>query len=138
MVLLKDHNYWVYMMSSRTRVLYCGVTNSVQRRVLEHKTGRVKGFTSKYRCDRLVWMEEYGWVRNAIAREKEVKQMRRELKEALINEQNPAWADLSENCYTPDELARAGKATADSSGRRGDLRNDNELEFALEKAITHR
>ncbi len=105
------------MLSSRTHVLYCGVTNSVQRRVFEHKTGRVKGFTSNYRCDRLVWMEEYGWVRNAIAREKEVKQMRRELKEALINEQNPAWADLSENCYTPDELARAGKATADSSGR---------------------
>ena len=116
MVLLKDHNYWVYMMSSRTRVLYCGVTNSIRRRVFEHKTGKVEGFTSKYRCDRLVWLEHYGFVKNAIAREKEVKQMRRELKEALIREQNPAWADLSENWYTPDELATE-KATADSSGR---------------------
>jgi putative endonuclease len=92
----RDHRYFVYMMASRTRVLYCGMTNSLDRRVEEHKTGATPGFTSDYRCERLVWFERYQYVRNAIAREKEIKSWTRAKKLALINEQNPSWADLSE------------------------------------------
>ncbi len=76
-------------MASRTRVLYCGMTNSLDRRVEEHKTGRTPGFTSEYCCERLVWFERYQYVRNAIAREKEIKSWTRAKKLALINEQNP-------------------------------------------------
>ena len=93
----RDHHYFVYMMTSRTRVLYCGMTNSLDRRVAEHKTGTTPGFTSNYRCERLVWFERYQYVRNAIAREKEIKNWTRAKKIALIEEQNPSWSDLSES-----------------------------------------
>ena len=93
----RDHHYFVYMMASRTRVLYCGMTNSLDRRVEEHKTARTLGFTSDYRCERLVWFERYQYVRNAIAREKEIKNWTRAKKLALIEEQNPSWSDLSES-----------------------------------------
>jgi predicted GIY-YIG superfamily endonuclease len=66
----RDHHYFVYMMASRTHVLYCGMTNSLDRRVSEHKAGTTPGFTADYRCERLVWFERYQYVRNAIAREK--------------------------------------------------------------------
>jgi predicted GIY-YIG superfamily endonuclease len=66
-------------------------------RVEEHKTGRTPGFTSDYRCERLVWFERYQYVRNAIAREKEIKNWTRAKKIALIEEQNPSWSDLSQS-----------------------------------------
>jgi putative endonuclease len=92
----RDHQYFVYMMASRTHVLYCGMTNSLDRRVSEHKAGTTPGFTADYRCERLVWFERYQYVRNAIAREKEIKTWTRAKKIALIEEQNPSWSDLSE------------------------------------------
>ena len=107
----RDHHYFVYMMASRTRVLYCGMTNSLDRRVEEHKTGTTPGFTSDYRCERLVWFERYQYVRNAIAREKEIKSWTRAKKLALIKEQNPSWADLSESVR--------GRRTADPSASLG-------------------
>jgi putative endonuclease len=93
----RDHHYFVYLMARRTRVLYCGMTNSLDRRVSEHKTGATQGFTSDYRCERLVWFERYQYVRNAIAREKEIKSWTRAKKLALIEELNPSWSDLSES-----------------------------------------
>ena len=85
----RDHHYFVYIDGQPDGVLYCGMTNSLDRRVEEHKTGRTPGFTSEYRCERLVWFERYQYVRNAIAREKEIKSWTRAKKLALINEQNP-------------------------------------------------
>ncbi len=88
----RDHHYFVYMMASRTRVLYCGMTNSLDRRVEEHKTGRVPGFTADYRCERLVWFERYQYVRNAIATRKANQELEsRPRRSALIEEQNPSW-----------------------------------------------
>ena len=62
--------YWVYIMASRSRVLYIGVTNDLHRRVREHKERLVAGFTQKYRVDQLVYSEEFTDIRDAIARER--------------------------------------------------------------------
>jgi len=66
------HAYWVYIMASRSRVLYIGVTNDVQRRVREHKEGLVPGFTQQYRVRRLVYFEKFADIHAAIAREKQL------------------------------------------------------------------
>ncbi len=68
--------YYIYILASRSRNLYTGVTNHLIRRVYEHKQGLTKGFTRKYRIHRLVYFEEFPYVRNAIAREKEIKAWR--------------------------------------------------------------
>jgi putative endonuclease len=65
--------YYVYVMASRSRVLYTGVTNDLGRRVNEHKQGLTPGFTSRYRITRLVYYEEFADIRDAIAREKQIK-----------------------------------------------------------------
>jgi putative endonuclease len=71
-----------------------GVTNNLVRRVYEHKTKVVPGFTKRYGVDRLVWFEIYDDALNAIAREKEVKKWRRDWKIRLIEDSNPGWVDL--------------------------------------------
>ena len=87
--------YYSYIMASRSRVLYIGVTNDLQRRVNEHKKG-LSGFTAKYRVTRLVYFEEFAWILDAIAREKELKGWTRLRKISLIESRNPTWDDLSE------------------------------------------
>ena len=88
--------YCVYIMASRSRVLYTGVTNDLQRRVGEHKQGRTPGFTSRYRINRLVYFEEFSDIRDAIAREKQIKDWRRARRVSLIEARNPTWEDLAE------------------------------------------
>jgi putative endonuclease len=87
--------YYVYVMASASRVLYTGVTNSIERRVSEHRTGRGDGFSARYRTRELVYVEAFGDVRAAIAREKQVKGWLRVKKVALIESVNPGWKDLS-------------------------------------------
>ncbi len=89
-------NYFVYIMANRTRILYTGVTNNLERRVYEHKNSITPGFTSKYDLHRLVYYETYLDVRDAIAREKQIKGWLRAKKIALIESVNPKWQDLSE------------------------------------------
>jgi putative endonuclease len=89
--------YYVYVMASRARVLYTGVTNDLARRVDEHKRSLNAGFTSKYRVTRLVHCEEFRDIRVAIAREKELKGWKRSRKIALIERRNPTWLDLAED-----------------------------------------
>jgi len=72
------------------------MTNSIYRRALEHKRGEIEGFSSKYRCDRLVYYESFDDVLNAIDREKQLKGWRRAKKIALIESKNPRWEDLAE------------------------------------------
>ena len=91
----KEHLYFVYLMASRSRTLYCGVTSDLSTRIKQHRNGTFGGFTSQYKCTRLVWFERFVEVENAIAREKEVKGWRREKKVALIAEGNLTWEDLS-------------------------------------------
>lgn len=89
--------YFVYILASdRNGTLYIGVTNDLIRRIYEHKSKVVRGFTSRYGVDRLVWFEVYDDPATAIAREKEIKKWRRAWKLRLIEESNPQWLDLCE------------------------------------------
>jgi putative endonuclease len=87
--------YFVYIMANRGRTtLYIGVTNSLMRRVSEHRAGEIPGFSQRYNTNRLMYYEQFNDVRDAIAREKQLKGWSRTKKEALINGLNPRWADL--------------------------------------------
>ena len=92
-------SYYVYILSSRTKRLYTGVTNDLVRRVAEHKIGALQGFTKRYSINRLVHIEESDSIRPAIEREKQIKAWRREKKVALIESTNPEWDDLAEYWY---------------------------------------
>ena len=94
-----DHEYFVYILASRSRVLYVGVTNDLRRRVWEHRNGVVEGFTKRYHVHRLVWFESGNYVVSAIEREKQIKGWRREKKVALIEELNPTWEDLAKDWF---------------------------------------
>ncbi len=88
--------YYVYFMASFRQTLYVGVANDLARRVHQHKTkAHPDSFTAQYNIDRLVYFEIFGDVREAIAREKEIKGWQRGKKVALIEVQNPTWKDLS-------------------------------------------
>jgi putative endonuclease len=87
--------YYVYLLASRKYgTLYLGVTNDLVRRVYQHKNKIIRGFTSRYGVDRLVWYECYDDPITAITREKELKKWRRDWKIRLIEEANPDWLDL--------------------------------------------
>jgi putative endonuclease len=87
--------YYVYLLASRPGgTLYVGVTNDLVRRVYEHKNGVLKGFSSQYQIDRLVYFEIYSTARDAIQREKNIKHWPRAWKTKLIGDQNPTWRDL--------------------------------------------
>ena len=103
-----NHEYWVYILTSRSGTLYIGMTNSIERRMREHKSGEFDGFASKYHCDRLVYLEGFDDVRSAIDREKQLKGWRREKKIALIQKQNPRWQDLAETSGA--KMAFAGES----------------------------
>ncbi len=87
--------YYVYIMTNKSRTLYTGVTNDLGRRVYEHKQKLVPGFTSKYNITRLVYFETTEDIRAAIEREKQIKGWLRSKKVALIESENPEWRDLS-------------------------------------------
>lgn len=89
--------YFVYVMASkRNGTLYVGVTNDIARRVYEHRTGQVDGFTTRYDVKTLVYYELHRDVETAIAREKTMKKWPRKWKLNAIEEMNPTWADLYE------------------------------------------
>jgi putative endonuclease len=87
--------FYVYILASRSRVLYTGMTSDLKRRVYEHTHKLTPGFTSRYNVNRLVYYEVTADVKAAIAREKQIKGWLREKKIALIESVNPAWSDLS-------------------------------------------
>ena len=88
--------YYVYMMTNKyNTVLYTGVTNDLGRRVGEHKSHEIEGFTKKYNACKLVFAEEFSDVNDAIAAEKRIKGWTRAKKNALIESINPEWKDLT-------------------------------------------
>jgi putative endonuclease len=87
--------YYVYMLASRSRVLYVGVTNNLERRIAEHQLAKAPGFSKRYYVCKLVYWETFGNIRSAIAREKQLKGWLRKRKVALIESANPQWKDLS-------------------------------------------
>jgi putative endonuclease len=94
---MSEKTYCVYIVASRSRNLYTGITNDLERRIYEHKKGKVPGFTKKYRVNRLVYFEVFRDVGAAIVREKHVKSWTRARRIALIESKNPTWDDLAEN-----------------------------------------
>ncbi len=94
----EDYQFWVYILSSRSRTLYIGMTNSLRKRVMEHRNQAPGTFTARYKITRLVYCEQFQYIDDAIAREKELKRWTRAQKIALIEAANPTWEDLM-----PDE-----------------------------------
>ncbi len=86
--------YYVYILASRSRTLYTGITSNLERRMGEHRSGTREGFTKRYKIHRLVYFEVFGSAVAAISREKQVKAWRREKRVALVESANPTWDDL--------------------------------------------
>jgi putative endonuclease len=86
-------------MASTTGTLYVGVTGNLERRVFEHKQHLAPGFTSRYEVDRLLYFECFADIRDAVARERQLKGWRRAKKIALFERENPGWADISRQWF---------------------------------------
>ena len=90
----------VYLLASkRNGTLYIGVTSNLPKRVWEHKSKFVRGFTEKYNVDKLVWYELHGTMETAIQREKNIKKWKRRWKLEIIEDMNPEWKDLYEELF---------------------------------------
>lgn len=90
-----DHQYFVYIMTNRTGTLYTGVTSDLLKRVTQHRSGGIKGFTSRYKVTRLIYSEETSDVHAALEREKQIKSWNRRRKMDLIATKNAEWHDLT-------------------------------------------
>ena len=92
---MRPHHYYVYILASKKYgTLYTGVTNNLSRRVEEHKLGKVNDFTARYKVHTLVYFEDHKDIRDALLREKQIKNWRRSWKINIINKFNPDWSDL--------------------------------------------
>jgi putative endonuclease len=90
-------SYYVYILASeKNGTLYIGMTNTLKRRVEEHKSEKIEGFTKRYGVKGLVYFERFDFVQSAILREKRLKWWKRKWKLALIEKFNPKWRDLSD------------------------------------------
>ncbi|MCU1270616.1 MAG: excinuclease subunit [Acidobacteriaceae bacterium] len=107
---MREHEYFVYIVCSSSGTLYIGMTNSIYRRVLQHKGREIEGFSAKYNCTRLVYYESFDDVTKAIDREKQLKRWIRRKKIALIESKNPRWSDLAEKWGA--QMAFAGESIA--------------------------
>lgn len=107
--------YYVYILTNKPRgTLYIGVTNYLQRRIIEHKKKTIEGFTKKYNLTRLVYAQSFRGINEAIIFEKKLKRWHRSWKINLIEDKNPLWNDLYETYFLDPET---------SSGRRRDGEN---------------
>ncbi len=91
---LREYHFWVYILSSRSRNLYIGMTNNLRHRIATHRTQIDGSYTARYAIHRLVYFEYFQFVQNAIHREKQLKHWTRNQKIALIEAKNPTWEDL--------------------------------------------
>ena len=91
--------YYVYILSSESKVIYTGMTNNLKRRIFEHKNKLIEGFSKRYNTYKLVWYEETDDVGAAIAFEKKIKGWKRFKKVTMIEEENPGWDDLAEDWF---------------------------------------
>jgi putative endonuclease len=103
---MDDRTYFTYIVASKSRTLYIGMTGDLRMRVYQHKRKlHAGGFAATYNCDRLVWLERFMLPLNAIAREKQLKGWIRAKKIALIETKNPTWDDLSDGWYPEEKIA---------------------------------
>jgi putative endonuclease len=111
----EERRYFVYIIANASKRLYTGMTNSLRRRVREHKLKLTPGLAAKYNMTRLVYFESFEDVRNAIEREKQVKARTRAKRLALVESTNPKWDDLSGEWDKPQDVSvyaedRVGRA----------------------------
>jgi putative endonuclease len=105
---MKLHNYYVYILTNANNtVLYTGVTNDLARRVFEHERKIIKGFTTKYNVDKLIYFEMFDFIDLAIKREKQIKGYSRVKKLALINALNPEWINIYQEGRIEWEIVKA-------------------------------
>lgn len=117
----KQQTYYVYILASkRNGTLYIGVTNNLARRVLEHKDKLIKGFTSKYGVDKLVYYETFQYINSAIQRETTLKTWKRKWKLELIETDNKYWKDLFYDLVDQDDI----KAIKETINEREENIND--------------
>ncbi len=89
-----------YMMASRRNgAIYTGMTANLTARVWKHRTGILDGFTKRYGCTGLVWFQRFDWVTEAIRRERQIKEWKRDWKLRLIEEENPDWRGLAADWF---------------------------------------
>lgn len=108
----REKRYYVYILASKNRALYVGVTGFLMARVLQHKSGECDGFTKKYKVNGLVYYEVFQYVNNAISRETEIEKWRREKKVALFEADNPTWEDLAADWGKPAVMTKADSSPA--------------------------
>ena len=113
---MKQRTYYVYIMASKSRVIYVGVTGFLMARVLQHRAGEGGEFTRRYRVHRLVYFQTFHNVGDAIACETKMKKWRRKKKVALVQERNPTWEDLADGWG--ERVPMRVQQTADSSALR--------------------
>lgn len=89
------NEYYIYILSNKSKTIYIGVTNDLKRRLYEHKNKLIDGFSKKYNLTKLVYYENLTDVKDAIQREKQLKNWHRKWKTNLIEKENPGWIDLS-------------------------------------------
>ena len=107
---MNKQSYIYFMSNTHNNVLYLGVTNNIVRRVAEHKAKINKGFTYNYNCDKLVYYECYNLMTDAIAREKQLKNWKREWKDKLVNDFNSEWKDLGKEIGVTSEMIETVEA----------------------------
>ena len=95
----QKNQYYVYIMTNKSGMLYVGLTNNLKKRVFEHKSKLVEGFTKKYNINKLLYFETFSDIYSAIAREKTIKGWLRSKKVELVRTTNPDWAGLSQDWH---------------------------------------
>ncbi len=118
-----EYDFFVYILASRSHQFYVGFSNSLMRRMAEHREHRPGSYTARYRIDRLVYYEHHQYVINAIHREKIVKKLSRARKIALIESINPTWQDLSLKWDDPEPV-RCGELRLRTADLSAALRDD--------------
>jgi len=102
---MQEHQYFTYILSNKNNTtIYIGVTNDLEARVLQHKIKEIRGFTAKYNINKLVHFEKFDLIDDAISREKQLKNWKREWKDELIEKENSSWHDLSSGWYSERDL----------------------------------
>ena len=94
---VREYHFYVYILASRSRDLYVGLTNDIHTRVCQHREARPETHTGRYNITRLVHYEHFKYINNAITREKQLKDESREKKISLIEATNPTWEDLAKD-----------------------------------------
>ena len=107
----REYHFWVYILASRSRNLYVGMTNSLEKRVHQHRMHLPGTHTAAYNIHRLVYFEYFRYVRNAIVRETELKSWTRAQKLALIEKVNPTWEDLMPASVALRDIASPARST---------------------------